>query len=74
MSGHTYTHTHIHSYSLIFDPNHWAASVAQWLEHLSGKQSVVGSNPTRVALFSFYVKKKVLGLVAKRFFSYTQLL
>ena len=48
--------------------NHWAASVAQWLEHLSRKQSVVGSNPTRVALFSFYVKKKVLGLVAKRFF------
>ena len=23
-------------------PNHWAASVAQWLEHLSGKQCVVG--------------------------------
>ena len=54
------------------DPNHWAALVAQWLEHLSRKQSVVGSNPTRVALFSFYVKKKVLGLVAKRFFSCTQ--
>ena len=35
---------------------------------VSWKQSVVGSNPTRVALFSFYVKKKVLGLVAKRFF------
>ena len=28
----------------------------------------MGSNPTRVALFSFYVKKKLLGLVAKRFF------
>ena len=41
---------------------------------LSRKQSVVGSNPTRVALFSFYVKKKLLGLVAKRFFhAYTQL-
>ena len=24
-------------------PNHWAASVAQWLEHLSSKQCVVGS-------------------------------
>ena len=28
----------------------------------------MGSNPTGVALFSFYVEKKVLGLVAKRFF------
>ena len=28
----------------------------------------MGSNPTRVALFSFYVKKKLLGLVSKRFF------
>ena len=28
----------------------------------------MGSNPTRVALFSFYVKKELLGLVAKRFF------
>ena len=34
-------------------PNHWAASVAQWLEHLSSKQCVVGLNPTRAALFSF---------------------
>ena len=36
--------------------------------HLSRKQSVVGSNTTRVALFSFYVKKKVLGLLLKDFF------
>ena len=45
-------------------PNHWAASVAQWLEHLSSKQCVVGSNPTRVArvaLFSFRRKKSCLG-------------
>ena len=34
-------------------PNHWAASKVQWLEHLSSKQSVVSSNPTQAALFSF---------------------
>ena len=44
-------------------PDHWAASVAQWLEHLSSKQCVVGSNPTRVvwvsclSLFSIYRKE-----------------
>ena len=27
-------------------PNHWAASVTQWLEHLPSKQYVVGSSPT----------------------------
>ena len=42
-------------------PNHWAASVAQWLEHLSSKQCVVDSNPTRAALFSFRRKKSCLG-------------
>ena len=42
-------------------PNHWAASVAQWLEHLSSKQCVVGLNPTRAALFSFRRKKSCLG-------------
>ena len=40
-------------------PNHRAASVAQWLEHLPSKQCVVGSNPTRAALFSFSVKKEL---------------
>ena len=49
-------------------PNHWAASVAQWLEHLSGKQCVVGSNPTRAALFFFSEKKELFGLVAFPFF------
>ena len=40
-------------------PNHWAASVAQWLEHLSSKECVVGSNPTRADLFSFRRKRVV---------------
>ena len=51
-------------------PNHWAASVAQWLEHLSGKQCVVGSNPTRAALFS--PKKELFGLVAFPFFLFIE--
>ena len=34
----------------LIQPNHWAASVAQWLEHLPSKQCVVDSNPTRAAL------------------------
>ena len=48
-------------YIALIRPNHWAASVAQWLEHLPSKQCVVGSNPTRAALFSFRRKKSCLG-------------
>ena len=33
-------------------PNHWAASVAQWLEHLSSKQWV-----SCLSLFSIYRKE-----------------
>ena len=57
-------------------PNHWAASVSQWLEHLSSKQCVVGSNPTRAALFSFAFffseKKELFGLVASPFFLFIE--
>ena len=49
-------------------PNYWAASVAQWLEHLPNKQCVVGSNPTRAALFFFLEEKELFGLVAFPFF------
>ena len=38
-------------------------SVAQWSEHLPSKQCVVGSNPTRAALFSFLRKKELFMLV-----------
>ena len=44
--------------------------MAQWLEHLSGKQCVVGSNPTRAALFS--EKKELFGLVAFPFFLFIE--
>ena len=47
-------------YIALIRPNHLAASVAQWLEHLPSKQCVVGSNPTRAAFF-FSEKKVVLG-------------
>ena len=33
-------------YLAMIRPNHWAASVAQWLEHLPSKQCVVGLSPT----------------------------
>ena len=38
-----------------------AEVVFMWLEHLPSKQCVVGSNPTRAALFSFQRKKSCLG-------------
>ena len=44
-------------YIALIRPNHWAASVAQRLEHLPSKQCVAGSNPTRAALFFFSEKK-----------------
>ena len=44
-------------YIALIRPNHWAASVAQWLEHLPSKQCVVGLNPARAALFSFSGKE-----------------
>ena len=47
-------------------PNHWAASVAQWLEHLASKQCVVGSvcrgfesHPS--SSFFFSEKKELFG-------------
>ena len=53
---------------VLIQPNHWAASVAQWLEHLSGKQCVVGSNPTRAALFSVWVSCLYLFLFIEKSF------
>ena len=53
-------------YIALIRPNHLAASVAQWLEHLPSKQCVVGSNPTQAALFSF-LRKKLFGLVVLPF-------
>ena len=46
----------------------WAASVAQWLEHLSSKQCVVGSNLTRAA----EKKKELFVLVAFPFFLFIE--
>ena len=42
---------------------HTHTSVAQWVEHLPRKQYVVGSNPTRAALFSFFLEKRRSGLL-----------
>ena len=58
-------------YIALIRPNHWAASVAQWLEHLPSKQCVVGSNPIRAARVSclalFYIyrsKSSMLSVLA----------
>ena len=36
----------MYTYMFDSDPGRWAALVAQLVEHLSGVQSVVGSDPT----------------------------
>ena len=40
--------------------------------YLSSKQCVVGSNPTRAALFFFSEKKELFGLVAFPFFLFIE--
>ena len=48
--------------------DHWAASVAQWLEHLSRKQCRGFESHPSGSFFILCEKKKLLGLVSKRFF------
>ena len=55
-----YVHLHVFT-RYMTSCRHCALHVAQWLEHLPSKQCVVGSNPTRAALFSFPRKKSCLG-------------
>ena len=52
-------------------PNHWAASVAQWLEHLFSKQCRgFESHPS--SSFFFSEKKELFGLVAFTFFLFIE--
>ena len=55
----------------LIPPNHWAASVAQWLEHLSSKQCVVGRIPPE-QLFFLFGEKELFGLVAFPFFLFIE--